>query len=100
MFALDAYQERNMPSILTPQEFVAKRRSSNLRENAACIEHFLDLCHLANHPIPASVDTEGTSFTFQAGVQKQSGKQGWADVYKRGHFAAKWLVQPIDQQHP
>jgi hypothetical protein len=88
MFALDAYQERNMPSSLSPQEFVAKWRSSNLRENAAYVEHFIDLCQLVNHPTPASVDTQGTSFTFQAGVTKQSGKQGWADVYKRGFFAA------------
>jgi hypothetical protein len=31
-----------MPSSLSPQEFVAKWRSSNLRENAAYVEHFID----------------------------------------------------------
>jgi restriction-modification enzyme MmeI-like protein len=85
-----------MPSSLTPQEFVAKWRSSNLRENAAYVEHFIDLCHLVNHPTPASVDTQGTSFTFQAGVIKQSGKQGWADVWKKGAFGFEYKGKHAD----
>jgi hypothetical protein len=48
-----------MPFTLLPQEFVAKWRSSKLRENAAFVEHFIDLCHLVNHPTPADGDEFG-----------------------------------------
>jgi hypothetical protein len=45
-----------MPATISPQDFVAKWRSSNLRENAAYVEHFIDLCKFIGHPTPASVD--------------------------------------------
>ncbi len=35
----------------------------------------------------AEADPAGTSFTFEAGVAKLKGGQGWADVWKRGFFA-------------
>src|SRR5215213_3187540 len=85
-----------MPSSLSPQEFVAKWRSSNLRENAAYVSHFEDLCRLVGHPTPTDVDREGKTFTYQAGVTKQSGKQGWADVYKRGYFAVEYKGKHAD----
>jgi hypothetical protein len=85
-----------MPSNLTPQEFVAKWRSSTLRENAAYVSHFEDLCRLVGHPTPTDVDREGTQFTYQAGVIKQSGKQGWADVFKRGYFAVEYKGKHAD----
>ncbi|HEU5015766.1 MAG TPA: type IIL restriction-modification enzyme MmeI [Roseiflexaceae bacterium] len=79
-----------MSSSLTPQAFVTKWRSSQLRENASYAEHFMDLCRLVGHPTPAEIDSDGTHFTFQAGVTKQSGGQGWADVWKRGTFAMEY----------
>lgn len=85
-----------MPPTLTPHEFVQKWRSSSLRENAAYAEHFIDLCRLVDHPTPAAVDQEGTTFTFQAGVRKQSGKQGWADVFKRGYFGFEYKGKHAD----
>lgn len=75
---------------LTSQAFVAKWRSSQLRESASYAEHFIDLCRLIGHATPAEADPDGTQFTFQAGVTKQSGKQGWADVWKRGGFALEY----------
>ena len=75
-----------MPAALTPQTFVAKWRKTTLKESAAANEHFLDLCQLVDHPTPASVDAEGTMFTFEYGAAKLGGGQGFADVFKRGCF--------------
>lgn len=85
-----------MPPPLSPQAFVTKWRSSSLRENAAYAEHFIDLCRLVDHPTPAEVDSEGSTFAFQAGVKKTGGKQGWADVYKRGHFGWEYKGKHAD----
>src|SRR5512141_135717 len=71
---------------LTPQAFVAKWRHVELKERSACQEHFIDLCHLVDHPTPVEADPTGTSFTFEAGVDKQHGGHGWADVWKKGFF--------------
>jgi hypothetical protein len=76
-----------MPPTLLPQEFVAKWRSSTLKERSAAQEHFIDLCRLVGHPTPAEADPEGTTFTFEAGASTQRGGRGWADVWKRGFFA-------------
>jgi len=72
---------------ITPQEFVDKWRRSKLKERSASQEHFIDLCRMLGHPTPAKTDPEGTTFTFEKGVSKQSGGQGWADVWKKGFFA-------------
>ena len=53
---------------LTSQAFVAKWRHVELKERSACQEHFLDLCHLVDHPTPVEADPTGTSFTFEAGA--------------------------------
>ena len=76
-----------MASSLTPQEFVAKWKPSELRERASAQEHFIDLCRLLGHPTPAEADPAGTWFTFEKGASKATGGQGWADVWKRGYFA-------------
>jgi hypothetical protein len=75
-----------MPSTLTPQAFVDKWRHTELKERAACQEHFLDLCHLIGHPTPAEDDPTGERFAFEYGAAKQDGGQGFADVFKRGFF--------------
>ena len=75
-----------MPPTLTPQAFVAKWRRSELKESAADREHFIDLCRLIGHDTPAEADSTGATFTFQYGAAKLDGKQGFADVFKRGFF--------------
>jgi hypothetical protein len=69
---------------LTPQEFVAKWRGVELSERASVQEHFLDLCVLFGHATPATADPTGAFFTFEKGVTKTGGGQGFADVWKRG----------------
>jgi len=71
---------------MTPTEFVAKWQNVRLSERSACQQHFCDLCDLLDHPKPAEADPEGTHFTFERGVRTVEGAQGWADVWKRGHF--------------
>ena len=71
---------------MTPTEFVAKWQNVRLSERSACQQHFCDLCDLLDHPKPAEADPEGTYFTFERGVRTVEGGQGWADVWKRGHF--------------
>jgi len=42
---------------------------------------------MLGQPAPAAADQEGTFYTFEKGVQKTGGGQGFADVWLRGHFA-------------
>ena len=79
-----------MSSALSPQEFIRTWKNSPLTERAAYQEHFRGLCQLVGHPTPAEVDPDGTWFGFEVGATKTSGKQGWADVWKKDFFAIEY----------
>ena len=79
-----------MTVTLTPQEFVNKWRGSTSTERQAYQQHFIDLCRLIGHPTPAELDPENKFFTFEAGAPKQSGGNGFADVWYKGHFAIEY----------
>ncbi len=68
-----------MPPI-TPQTFVEKWQRANLSERSAYQQHFLDLCDLLSEQKPAEADPDGTQYTFERGVTKNTGGKGWADV--------------------
>jgi hypothetical protein len=72
---------------MTPQEFIAKWKRANLSERSAAQQHFLDLCDLLGQPKPAQADPDGAWYTFERGVHKTGGGEGWADVWYKGHFA-------------
>ena len=72
---------------MTPAEFITKWRASELKESAASQEHFLDLCRLLGEPTPAEADPKGERYCFERGARKDTGGDGWADVWKRHHFA-------------
>ncbi|MFH0938761.1 MAG: DNA methyltransferase [Planctomycetota bacterium] len=74
-----------MPT-LTPQAFAEKWHASTLKERAAYQEHFIDLCHMLEQPTPAAADSSGSFYTFEKGVTKTSGGEGFADVWFREHF--------------
>ncbi|MDE2827247.1 MAG: class I SAM-dependent DNA methyltransferase [Bacteroidota bacterium] len=76
----------NFPT-LAPHEFIAKWRASQLKESSAAQEHFIDLCRLLDEPTPAEIDPKGDHYCFERGARKDSGGEGWADVWKRGFFA-------------
>jgi type II restriction/modification system DNA methylase subunit YeeA len=71
---------------MTPNEFISKWQAAELKERSAAQEHFLDLCHLLGEPTPAEADPKGDWYCFERGASKAAGGEGWADVWKRGHF--------------
>ena len=72
---------------MTPGQFIAKWRASELKESAAAQSHFNDLCRLLGEPLPTDADPTGEWYCFERGAQKDTGGDGWADVWKRGCFA-------------
>lgn len=72
---------------MTPSEFIAKWRASELKERSAAQSHFNDLCRLLGEPTPIDADPTGESYCFERGARKDTGGDGWADVWKRGCFA-------------
>ena len=83
---------------MTPQAFITKWKAATLKERSASQEHFLDLCRLLDEPTPAAVDPEGTWYCFERGASKLSGGDGWADVWKRGHFSWEYKGKHKDLQ--
>jgi len=73
-----------MPPI-TPHEFVAKWKNSELKERSSYQEHFIDVCRLVNHQTPAEMDPNGSFFTFEAGAAKMGG--------------GKWFCRRLDRQN-
>lgn len=75
---------------MNSQEFVATWRGNTSTEKQSYQQHFLDLCYLVGHLTPKQLDPDSKFFTFEAGAAKQSGGQGWADVWFKGHFAIEY----------
>ncbi len=71
-------------NIMTVAEFIAKWRKVELKERSAAQEHFIDLCHVFDHPTPAFADPTGETFCFEKGITKHGGGDGFADVWKKG----------------
>ena len=85
-----------MANGLTPAEFINKWRAVTLNERAVSQSHFNDLCALLGEPTPVEADPEGETYCFERGARKDSGGGGWADVWKRGHFAWEYKTQGKD----
>ena len=81
---------------MTPYEFIAKWRASELKERSASQEHFIDLCRLLGEPTPAEADPTGEAYCFERGARKDTGGDGWADVWKRHHFAWEYKGKRAD----
>ena len=81
---------------MTPYEFITKWRASTLTERSASQQHFLDLCELLNEPKPAEADPTGETYCFERGARKDTGGDGWADVWKRHHFAWEYKGKRAD----
>ncbi len=73
---------------MTPQQFIQKWKDNPLKERASYQLHFIDLCALVGvpHPSPSSHDT----YCFERGATRTGAGQGWADVWKQGHFAFEY----------
>ena len=81
---------------MTAEEFIVKWRASELKESSAAQEHFIDLCRLLNEPTPAEGDPTGEHYCFERGARKDTGGDGWADVWKRHHFAWEYKGKHAD----
>ena len=81
---------------MTPGEFIAKWRASELKERSASQEHFIDLCRLLGEPTPAESDPTGERYCFERGARKDTGGDGWADVWKRHCFAWEYKGKRAD----
>jgi len=71
-----------------PKTFVEKWRNNPLNERQSYQAHFADLCALVGQtaPTPATSD----DYCYERGVTKTGSKRGWADVWKRSHFAIEY----------
>ena len=81
---------------MTPGEFIAKWRASELKESSAAQSHFNDLCEMLDEPTPTDADPTGEWYCFERGARKDSGGDGWADVWKRGCFAWEYKGKHAD----
>jgi hypothetical protein len=71
---------------MTPEAFIARWKDNKLTERAGAQGHFDDLCELLGVDKPRDPE----NYCFERGAKKSAGgadaRQGWADVWKRGHF--------------
>ena len=67
---------------MTPEHFIATWKNNPLTERAGAQAHFDDLCDLLGVAKPRDPE----NYCFERGAKKAGGGDGWADVWKRGHF--------------
>ncbi|MDR2364346.1 MAG: N-6 DNA methylase [Zoogloeaceae bacterium] len=67
---------------MTPETFIARWKNNDLTERAGAQAHFDDLCDLLGVDKPRDPE----NYCFERGAKKAGGGDGWADVWKRGHF--------------
>ncbi|MDR0737255.1 MAG: N-6 DNA methylase, partial [Zoogloeaceae bacterium] len=67
---------------MTPEAFIARWRDNDLSERAGAQAYFDDLCDLLGVEKPRDPE----NYCFERGAKKAGGGDGWADVWKRGHF--------------
>jgi type II restriction/modification system DNA methylase subunit YeeA len=72
---------------MTPGEFAAKWRGVTTGERASAQSHFGDLCRMLCEPTPTDADPTGAWYAFEKGAEKLDGRDGFADVWKKGFFA-------------
>lgn len=72
---------------MNPSEFAAKWSGSQRTERAAAQEQFIDLCRMLGVETPNEADPKGEWYAFEKGAEKSGGGDGFADVWKKGHFA-------------
>jgi hypothetical protein len=83
---------------MTPDTFMTKWKASTLKERSASQSHFNDLCELLAVDKPTDVDQKGEWYCFERGASKTAGGEGWADVWKRGHFGWEYKGRRKDHR--
>lgn len=85
---------------MTPHEFVEKWKTPGIEKSSAQ-PHFVDLCRLLDEPDPQAADPKHEWFCFEKGATKAGGGDGWADVWRRGHFGWEYKSKGrnLDEAH-
>ena len=77
---------------MTHPDFIAKwgpgGAGFGLNEEQGAQQHFIELCEVLGVPAPAG----GDDYVFEKGMLVLGQRRGYADVFKRGHFA--WETRP------
>lgn len=68
---------------MSPEEFIGLWKGHDFNEREGAQLHFSHLCRLLGVDEPLKKG----EYQFERGAEKSSGGNGWADVWKRGHFA-------------
>jgi hypothetical protein len=83
---------------MTPSEFAAKWRGVTTGERASAQSHFGDLCRMLGEPTPTDADPTGSWYAFEKGAEKLDGRDGFADVWKKGFFAWEYKGKRKDRK--
>ena len=75
-----------MAASLTPQQFIANWKTSDLNEKSGAQTHFNQLCELLGVDKPTGTSL-ADGYGFEKNVEKTGGGHGFADAWKRGCFA-------------
>src|SRR5215213_11443305 len=67
--------------------FIHKWEQNTQKESSTAKEHFSDLCRLLSVPTPNDPGSGPDIYCFEKSLTKTGGKAGFADVWKRDHFA-------------
>jgi len=67
---------------MTPEKFITTWTENDLTERGGAQAFIEDLCSLLNLEKPRDSD----DFCYEKGAIKDSGRRGWADVWKRDCF--------------
>lgn len=76
-------------STLSADEFVKRWQNASATERQSYQEHFRDVCHLVGAATPGETQ-QFDDYTFEYGLKKTDGRQGYADVFYRNHFAIEY----------
>src|SRR5664280_2889001 len=83
---------------MTPSEFAAKWRGVTTGERASAQSHFGDLCRVLGQTGPTDADPSGSWYAFEKGAEKFDGRDGFADVWKKGFFAWEYKGKRKDRK--
>ncbi len=72
---------------MNPAEFAAKWSGSTRNERAAAQEHFIDLCRMLGVPRPTKPTRPASGTPSRRAPARPAAGTGFADVWKRRHFA-------------
>ncbi len=81
---------------MTLYELITKWRASALKERSVAQEHFIDICRRLGEPTPAKADPTRETYCFERAARKDTGGDGWADVWKRHDFAWEYKGKLAD----